>query len=122
MQGWVESWRQGAAEWLVALVVDHVRVLGEHRHLGARSVEEAERRVEHAVLERRVEGPSERPAEGELAVEGTGRPSALGLAEDTHQADGGQASSLEDVGERAHGARAHRSDRSEQDQVDAVIS
>ena len=71
-------------------------------------------------LERRVVGNAERPAELERDPECARRPHDLGVLTYQADADGRNALALEEVAQRAHGARAGGSNRDEQRGIDPV--
>ena len=93
-------------------------MVGDQRAVGTR--QQVERRLDDAALERRIVGCTQRAAELEGDPERTRRPDGLGVL--AHQADAGgrDALPLEEMAQRADGARAGGSNRNEQGRVDAI--
>ena len=120
MQRGVEAWGKDAGGGLVRVVVDHVGMGLDDGDVDP--VEERECAPDHIGLEGGVAGLSEWAAERELAVEEPWRLDVVGLAADQGDPDGGHAGCFEDSREHTHGARAKRSDRSEENDVDSVFS
>jgi hypothetical protein len=111
--------RQRARQRGVGFVDDCDREIFEHRYVG--SLQETEGRGKHLMLKVGVVGSAERSAERELAVQHARCASAFGLTANETDADGGEAGLLEHVGERTHGARAERSNRSEENDPHAIV-
>ena len=86
-----------------------------------RLVQQGERRVQYPALDHRIPGTTQRPAQGEVAVQGPGWAGRDDLSADARKGDGGQSGVLQDRCERTHGTRAQRSDRGEQHQVHVVV-
>jgi len=103
-----------------------------HRHLfgvddlgvrlqdGTVGFEQRESLVDHVALERGIARATQRSAQGEFAVQRSRRCHFLGNIAHRGQHDSGQTSGFKDVGERTHGTRAQRSNRSEENDVDCV--
>ena len=102
----------------IGRLVDMLGIVGDQRTVGAR--QQIERGLHDAALERRIVGNAHRPAELERHPQRARRADGLGVL--AHQADagGGNALPLEEVAQRAHGARAGGSNRNEQGGVDLV--
>ena len=74
------------------------------------------------MLELGIARLAERSPEREVTPQTSGRSRTFDLLADRSEGDSGNPLSLEDMGERTHGTRAQRSNRSEEHDVDALIA
>ena len=122
VDGWVQcrvvSRWQRARQRLVGFVGDGLVEVDEHGNVD--SWEQGECGGEHAVLEGGVAGAAEWSAEREIAVQHARWAGTFGLSAHQTDPDGRQAGGFEGMGERTHGARAQRSNRCQQHNIDTV--
>ena len=85
------------------------------------ALQQPQRREDHPLLERRIARRAERPAQLERHPQRARRLGVLGLRPDKADRDRRDALFLEIVPQRAHGARAERSNGREDDGVDVVL-
>ena len=86
------------------------------------AIKECEGAPDHVSLEWGVARLSKWAAERELTMEEPGRLYVLGLAANERDPDGCHSGCFEDSCEHTHGARAERSNRGEEYDVDPVFS
>src|SRR5579864_5547707 len=103
----------GSLAWIViGKIDDQARLL-----LG---FEQPQRRQDHSSLECRVARRADRPAQFERHPQGARRTRVLRLRPDQRDRDAGDTLFLEIMPQRAHGARAERSNRGQQNRVDVI--
>ena len=90
------------------------------QHRAGLTFQQRERAAQHVVLELGIVGLAQRPTEWELTVQDARGLHSFGHPADRRDRHGGQAGSLEDVGERTHGTRAEGSNRGQEDDVHTV--
>ena len=111
--------RQHACQRLIRLIDDRLFEILQDWDIV--TLKKAERCRQHAMLERRVPRTTQRTSEREVAVQHPRRARSLGLAADETDPDRRQTGRFEHVGERTHGARAQRSNRGQQDDIDTIV-
>ena len=113
----IEAGRHAAAEGL--FLADHDFGVFFEDGTGF-PLEQGECSAQDVVLEVGIVGLAQRSTERELAVQDSRRAHSLADCANRGDRHGGQAGGLEDVGQRTHGTRAERSNRSEEYNVNAV--
>jgi hypothetical protein len=96
------------------------KVLQDHRAVGP--LQQKQRGQHHAALERRVTRLAERAAELCRAPQAARRAGLLHLRPHRTERHARDAAFLQHMGQRAHGARAERSDRAQQNRVEFAAS
>jgi hypothetical protein len=126
----VEGWAQAAGFVMTrrdrtrrdrCAVIDDRLCERLHDRLG-RSLNEVEGVGKDAMLKLGVIRFAEWTPQRKVAEQPTRRRGALDLATDRSKGNCGETSGFEDVGKHTHGARAEWSNRSQQNNVDAVVS
>ena len=120
MQRLVELRRKRATRGLVGFVVDDDRVVLDDWNIHA--TEECKRSTDDITLEGHVIRFAQRPAQRELTMQEARCLDVLGLTADDRNPDGGDAGCFKDPCEHTNGARAKRSNRGQQDDVDTVLA
>ena len=115
----VEPGRERTTQRRVGLVHDRFGEVDEHGHV--RRCQEIECGAQDSVLKIGVAGKTERPAERELAMQHARSATTFCLGSHEADRDRRETSMLEDVRQGTHGARAERSNRRQDDHVDAVV-
>ena len=119
MQLVVRTRRQRARKTGHAIVLDR---LGKRLEDGRFRIEQPERMFQDRVLKLRIARFAERSSQREVTVQTPRRRNAFDLLLNRPQRDGCKAFGFEDVGKRTHGTRTERSDRCQQNDVNAAFT
>ena len=122
MEVGIEPRREGADSGLASFIFDHIRIINKDRNSFLWRVEQGKSGGQHSMLILRIQRTTQGAAQGKIAIQCPWRFAAFSLPAHSHESNGGETFGFKHIGEHTYGARAQRSHRGEQDDIDAIFA